>query len=54
MIVCVQAFEGLFFLVTFLTKEKVVTVLAHVAIWLNLDFTCETLVFFVLVDLGLK
>jgi hypothetical protein len=54
MIVCIQAFKGLFFLVTFLTKEKVVTVLTHVAVWLDLDFTCETLVFFVLVDLRLE
>ncbi len=54
MTVCIQALEGFFSFKAFTTKEKVVTILAHVAVLDDFYFACETFIFFIIVDLGFK
>lgn len=53
-IVSVKTLERIPFLKTFPTEEKVVTVLTHVTVFYNLDLTCKTFVFFLLIYLWLK
>lgn len=54
MVVGIQTLKGLFLLETVFTKEKVVTVLAHVAVLYDLYLTRETLVFLLVVHLRLE
>ncbi len=54
MIVGIQTFERIFIFETFVTKEKIVTILTHVAVFNYLDFAGKTFVFFVIINLGLE
>jgi len=51
MIVGIKTLEFLFFVKTFFTKEKVVTIFTHVAVLNNLNFACKTFIFFIVIDL---